>query len=874
MNCVACRYPLRLGDIFCPVCGKSQVEIRIEPPEQAFAGVRFDCQITVLGNVSLTLEQVQFSGTDLGVNPRVLAPSETLQLQINGFSGICDKTLKFRFQNYPEISKIIELVNAAGLEFEVQNLYRIKPFAKTPGNILNISFSVYEEFSLRLQTTEPWALASSYHIAHNKKSIPAERRDNKLIWRSEALFGLLGEKTGWKDTKFDCQLGIITQDGQRIWAPVEIEFNHVPKFDLLNEQEIIANNRFLLDNPAAPMKEIIALIGISNVANAKFETKSTDFKNFRVKADEPYIRVDTKPRYQTDDDCRVRIKAIPSEITGAVFSAIKAKRQFEFHISLDIEPLESFDTKLCRSFKLAIPAETGVKMSDFAVIDFGTTNSCMLDDDGKLTPSAMGGNEHNTLIHFIKFSDPPTESECTFNIDLTEKSGLNVASNFKSMLIHKAEQVYTYKDNYGEFKALTPIDLTHIYLKHLTNRLVQVSGKKPKEIVLTYPAIFSKQNRADLFDSVRRLGYQVIEENCVSEPEAIAFYYLSKHRTIRAKALSDRKATIAVLDCGGGTTDYSVVEYNNTDGQAEINVIASWGSNQFAGTYLTFAYAKCGSDGDNYPEEFSEVYDQSQEAKNYRERFNYLEMEKINFANEIDLSAGGDNVEKLLKKRNPEPGKYASVFLTNLKGNMDNKVNVRTIEDQFLQIQDVLKLLYDDGELESPSVDYLVLAGNSCRMALFKFFAEKHFPGIVIYDPNTIKTAVAQGAYIFRSSADGVVFQGLKRSKESFVMAGHLGVDKQVFKQWLNMGGDNRFESGWYPGTHKRNIVFFRVRSEAKDRLSQKSKAFELKLPDVAFARIKFELNYRDFRIIQRWIMEDQEGHTRETDWQTVYNHE
>lgn len=872
MQCVKCNYPLRQGYVFCPYCGSPQVDVRLVVPEQIFVGSPFDCRVEVSGSRPVVLQQVLFSSDDLGCKPRNLASIDQFNLKIDTIPDFCDHTLEFRFNGYPSLKQKVTAIDAAALEFSVQNLYKIKPFDGTQKKSCSISFSVYDEFALRLQTTEPWALDSSYYIEHKKKSIPAERRDNKLIWRSDALFDLLGAKPQWKEDKYDCHLGIITRDGPKLWAQIFMEFNHVPKFELLNEQEIITSNSFMLDNPAAPMKEIIARIGISNVANAKFDTQSTNFKSFRVRADEPSIRVNGKPRYQTDKDCQVRINVNTGALNGTVMRSIEAQRQFEFHINLDIEPFEGFGKALSRRFNLAVPASTGVTQSEYAVIDFGTTNSCMLDDEGNLTPSDAGGNEHNTLIHFNKFRDPPTESDCTFNIDLTEKSGLNVASNFKSMLIGNANQVYTYKDNYGDLKSLTPLVLTHIYLKHLTNRLVQVSGKKPKEIILTYPAIFNKQNRSDLFDSVRKLGFLVNEENCVSEPEAIAFYYLRENMTIRAKALADRKVTIAVLDCGGGTTDYSVVEYNHSDGQPEINVIASWGSNQFAGAYLTFAYAKCGSDAEAYPERFREVYEHTEKAKNYRDRFNYLEMEKINFAKEIDVSPRGDNVSDLLHKRNPDPGEFANVFLTNPKGRMADNPDIRTIEDQFLQIQDVLKLLYDDGELESPSVDYLVLAGNSCRMALFKFFAEKHFPGIVIYDPNTIKTAVAQGAYIFRSSADGVVFQGLKRSKESFVMAGHLGVDKQVFKQWLNMGRDNRYESGWYPGTHKRKIVFFRVRSESKDRLSQKAKAFELKLPDVAFARIKFELNFRDFRIIQRWIMEDQEGHTRETDWQTVYN--
>ena len=81
------------------------------------------------------------------------------------------------------------------------------------------------------------------------------------------------------------------------------------------------------------------------------------------------------------------------------------------------------------------------------------------------------------------------------------------------------------------------------------------SGYLPEEGVLTYPAVFNRQKQALQDAGERRHRNRGIKFHlAISEPEAIAVYYVWKQLEEDNLEGDMDEQIIGVFDCGGGTT--------------------------------------------------------------------------------------------------------------------------------------------------------------------------------------------------------------------------------------------------------------------------------------------------------------------------------
>ncbi|NDC95388.1 hypothetical protein EB118_10855 [bacterium] len=122
---------------------------------------------------------------------------------------------------------------------------------------------------------------------------------------------------------------------------------------------------------------------------------------------------------------------------------------------------------------------------------------------------------------------------------------------------------------------LDDIYITHFF-KDLTLMVYDNIKVHIDDVVLTAPVHFTDSCRSTIIKSAENVGWNVLR--IINEPTAAALAY-AKTTT---NGLTE---TVLVIDCGGGTTDFSVVSMDHEDG---IHMVKNTlGKNNFGGKYLT-----------------------------------------------------------------------------------------------------------------------------------------------------------------------------------------------------------------------------------------------------------------------------------------------
>ncbi len=369
--------------------------------------------------------------------------------------------------------------------------------------------------------------------------------------------------------------------------------------------------------------------------------------------------------------------------------------------------------------------------------------------------------------------------------------------------------------------SLTPVDQVAIYLRFMVERFIEESGYLPKEIFLTYPAVFNRQKQALQDAAEKALQERDIETRLeISEPEAIAVYYVwqlmvraNKDNMEEEPADKDDvdERIIGVFDCGGGTTDISIVRYTMGDGEYQMNqveILGSDGDNRLGGNLLTFCLAKYFY-GELVPEQYRSRFPfpkdlrdglRTQEAsvktnflKLYQlaemiktnsttyERFQgcfspqrYEELNQIRDVGLLDLLASGEKLNwPSIELASLEE---SDVFRVNgLKRSINNgdlprqlssmdyqaifSVLRRELERGFKKLDLMQKELYKRKIISNFQLDHLILAGNSSKLPIVNEIAQgmetKEVSAPALSSPdfnNERKVSVAAGAALYGRS--------------------------------------------------------------------------------------------------------------------------
>lgn len=210
-------------------------------------------------------------------------------------------------------------------------------------------------------------------------------------------------------------------------------------------------------------------------------------------------------------------------------------------------------------------------------IDFGTSNSCCSYFDGKnvkVITNEYGNEIYPTCIAFNKYSDEILYGNSAYDLSLSKD--VTVIKNIKRYIGSDETDIEIMYNN--SLKKFTINEIVVLYLNYLKNISKNYIGNIVKDIVITVPAYFSniERNRIKLCCELADLNVIRI----INEPTSaiLAYCWQSLNNCLETR-------NILVIDCGGGTTDYSII--NADFGENLFEVINIYGDNNMGGNDLT-----------------------------------------------------------------------------------------------------------------------------------------------------------------------------------------------------------------------------------------------------------------------------------------------
>lgn len=120
---------------------------------------------------------------------------------------------------------------------------------------------------------------------------------------------------------------------------------------------------------------------------------------------------------------------------------------------------------------------------------------------------------------------------------------------------------------------ISPLAASASYLAHLRsawNARFPDAPLERQEVVLTVPASFDEGARALTLEAARMAGLH--ELRLLEEPQAALYDWLLRHRTALAEQLAHSRLVL-VADVGGGTTDFSLVKVELSQGEPVLTRI-------------------------------------------------------------------------------------------------------------------------------------------------------------------------------------------------------------------------------------------------------------------------------------------------------------
>lgn len=112
----------------------------------------------------------------------------------------------------------------------------------------------------------------------------------------------------------------------------------------------------------------------------------------------------------------------------------------------------------------------------------------------------------------------------------------------------------------GDVNKISPVDASAQFLSHIAAAWNSAHPNEPiaqQEVVITVPASFDEVARALTVSAARQAGLENFA--LVEEPQAAFYDFTAHHRRNLAEVLKDARLVL-VVDVGGGTTDFTLVE--------------------------------------------------------------------------------------------------------------------------------------------------------------------------------------------------------------------------------------------------------------------------------------------------------------------------
>ncbi|MBN1779811.1 Hsp70 family protein [bacterium] len=345
-------------------------------------------------------------------------------------------------------------------------------------------------------------------------------------------------------------------------------------------------------------------------------------------------------------------------------------------------------------------------------IDLGTTNSVVaVYHRGQIETIHI--ESHNTFPSVVSFKDKDTMlvgHSAKRRVILDPEHSV---SSVKRFMGNRKKKFEIFGNVY------TPVDISAFILKEMVAHAEKKLGCEVRDVVITVPAYFNNNQKADTLAAGKKAGLNVLE--LIPEPTAAAIAYgLDK----------GKDQTLMVYDLGGGTFDVSVLKVEGN----KFRVIAVDGDSQLGGDDFDLAIVQ------------------------------YL-INQFHKKTGKDLAGENDREARIVKQKIKEAAEKAKIELSQAQSTeilipevMGTSINEELTRDQYngliqsyldTTIEKIRSVLKEAG-LTPDSIDRVILVGGSSYNTAVKEIVTREIKDPFISD--RVDEEVARGAAVLAAA--------------------------------------------------------------------------------------------------------------------------
>ncbi|MEZ8100119.1 Hsp70 family protein [Vibrio bivalvicida] len=186
-------------------------------------------------------------------------------------------------------------------------------------------------------------------------------------------------------------------------------------------------------------------------------------------------------------------------------------------------------------------------------------------------------HEMNPASRVLPWSSEPTALVGAIARNLGAKTPIRLIASAKSWLCHggvNRRDAFLPAGSPEEVEKVSPLRATQLYLEHLKQAWDHTNPNNPladQDVTITVPASFDPAARDLTAEAARNVGF--VHLTLLEEPQAALYNWIdnSNDKWRDEVSIGD---IVLVVDIGGGTTDLSLVEVTEEEGNLTLNRIA------------------------------------------------------------------------------------------------------------------------------------------------------------------------------------------------------------------------------------------------------------------------------------------------------------
>ncbi|MCG9577602.1 Hsp70 family protein [Vibrio tubiashii] len=186
-------------------------------------------------------------------------------------------------------------------------------------------------------------------------------------------------------------------------------------------------------------------------------------------------------------------------------------------------------------------------------------------------------HEMNPASRVLPWSSEPTALVGAIARNLGAKTPIRLIASAKSWLCHggvNRRDAFLPAGSPEEVEKVSPLRATELYLEHLKQAWDHSNPNNPlakQDVTITVPASFDPAARDLTAEAARNVGF--VHLTLLEEPQAALYNWIDNSNDKWRDEVSVGDIVL-VVDIGGGTTDLSLVEVTEEEGNLTLNRIA------------------------------------------------------------------------------------------------------------------------------------------------------------------------------------------------------------------------------------------------------------------------------------------------------------